>query len=173
MINAAIAAVEYAGLLPAWQRPEHTEGREGFFHLLEMSGDCEQARLSYIIRDHDREKFEQRKAMMKDALTLINDRYPHCARLEIHDQYYNLKDFMKGDFRSVDRAKKALEEAGITPVSTPVRGGTDGAQLSARGLITPNLGTGDGNCHGRFEFVSINQMEKMVGILETILGEMK
>ena len=172
MINAAIAAVEYASLLPAWERPEHTEGREGFFHLLEMSGDCENAKLSYIIRDHDHDHFEKRKEMMNSALTLINERYPDCATLEIHDSYYNLKDFMKGDFRSVDRAKQALEQHGLTPVSIPVRGGTDGAQLSARGLITPNLGTGDGNCHGRFEFVSVTQMDKMVGIVETILGEM-
>lgn len=169
MINAAMAAVTYANMLPQWERPEFTEGSEGFFHLLEMSGECESASLHYLIRDHDRQKFEQKKQILRSVQNYINELYPDCCKLEINDQYYNLKDYMDGDMTSVELAKRALEENGITPVSNPVRGGTDGAMLTARGLITPNLGTGDGNCHGRYEFVSIQELTKMVDVVCRIL----
>lgn len=169
MINAAAAAVTFAGMLPQWQRPEFTEGYEGFLHLLEMEGECEHASLSYLIRDHDRQKFEQKKQILRSVQNYINELYPDCCKLEINDQYYNLKDYMYGDMTSVDLAKRALEENGIAPASKPVRGGTDGAMLTARGLITPNLGTGDGNCHGRYEFVSIKELTKMVDVVCRIL----
>ncbi len=169
MINAAIAAITYANMLPQWERPEFTEKDEGFFHLLEMSGECERASLHYLIRDHDRQKFEQKKQIMRSVQNYINELYPDCCKLEINDQYYNLKDYMDGDMTSVQLAKRALEENGIKPVSNPVRGGTDGAMLTARGLITPNLGTGDGNCHGRYEFVSIQELTKMVDVVCRIL----
>lgn len=171
MVNAAAAAVEFAALLPQWQRPEFTEGYEGFLHLLDLKGDVEEAHLQYLIRDHDRTLFEHKKQILSDAARLINDRYPDCCTVSVEDQYYNLKDFMNGDLTSVERAKKALREVGIEPVSRPIRGGTDGAVLTSRGLITPNLGTGDGNCHGRYEFVSINQMNQMVDAVCRILED--
>ena len=141
MINAAAVAVDFASRLPQWERPEFTEGEEGFFHLLEMSGECDHAHLAYIIRDHNRQRFE----------------------------YYNLADAMNGDTRAVERAKDSLKACGIEPDSLPIRGGTDGAMLTWKGLITPNLGTGGGNFHGRYEFVSINKMNKMVEVITDML----
>lgn len=168
MLNAAQIACQYAMLLPAEQTPSHTEGREGFFHLLNMEGECEQARLTYLIRDHDLEKFNERKAFLQSAADLINAQYGPVCTVDVRDQYLNMVEYMNGDFRSVDRARAALETCGITPVSIPVRGGTDGAMLTVRGLITPNLGTGGGNCHGRFEFASITKMDRMVDVLHHI-----
>lgn len=168
MLNAAQIACQYAMLLPAEQTPSHTEGREGFFHLLNMEGECEQARLTYLIRDHDLEKFNERKAFLQSAADLINAQYGPVCTVDVRDQYLNMVEYMNGDFRSVDRARAALEACGITPVSVPVRGGTDGAMLTVRGLITPNLGTGGGNCHGRFEFASITKMDRMVDVLHHI-----
>lgn len=169
MINAAAAAVQFASVLPQWQRPEFTEGYEGFLHLLHMEGECEKAHLQYLIRDHDRTLFEKKKEILRNAQALVNSLYEGCCHLEIHDQYYNLKDYMNGDMHSVERAKKALREAGLEPRSNPIRGGTDGAVLSQNGLITPNLGTGMANCHGRYEFVSVNKMEQMSDIVCDIL----
>lgn len=171
MINAAMLAVDFASRLPQWERPEFTEGEEGFFHLLEMHGACEKAELEYLIRDHSREKFEIKKTMLQDIATEMNDLYPECCTVEIRDQYYNMKDAMDPEMKAVKLAKKAIEECGLTPRSLPIRGGTDGAILTWRGLDTPNLGTGGGNYHGRFEFVSINKMEKMVEILSRLLQD--
>ncbi len=168
MINAALVACQYAMLLPAEQTPAHTEGREGFFHLLGMEGECEEARLTYIIRDHDLEKFEGRKVFMQAAADMINAQYGPVCTIEIQDQYRNMKEYMHGDFRSVEKANAAVEACGYTPRHVAVRGGTDGAMLTVRGLNTPNLGTGGGNCHGRFEFASINKMNDMVQILHHI-----
>lgn len=169
MINAAGLAVTYASMLPQWAKPEHTCDREGFIHLLEMSGDCENASLSFIVRDHDHDLFEHKKEIMKDVAKYINDLYPESCTVTLRDQYLNMKDYMHGDFEAVERAKAALEKCGITPRSLPIRGGTDGAMLTKRGLITPNLGTGGGNFHGRFEFASIQKMEKMVDVVCQIL----
>lgn len=169
MINAAAAAVQFASVLPQWQRPEFTEGYEGFLHLLHMEGECEKAHLQYLIRDHDRTLFEKKKEILRNAQALVNSLYEGCCHLEIHDQYYNLKDYMNGDMHSVERAKNALRKAGLEPKSNPIRGGTDGAVLSQNGLITPNLGTGMANCHGRYEFVSVNKMEQMSDIVCDIL----
>lgn len=171
MINAAAAAVEFAALLPAWQRPEFTESREGFFHLVSMSGECIQAVLEYIIRDHDSEAFAHKKEVLEQSARLINTRYPGCCQVEIHDEYSNMKDYMNGDFRSVDLALKALKKEGIEAVPTPVRGGTDGAMLTRKGLVTPNLGSGGGNYHGRYEFASIQKMNKMVDVVRHILED--
>ena len=171
MINAVMLAVDFASRLPQWERPEFTEGEEGFFHLLEMHGACEKAELEYLIRDHSREKFEIKKTMLQDIATEMNDLYPECCTVEIRDQYYNMKDAMDPEMKAVKLAKKAIEECGLTPRSLPIRGGTDGAILTWRGLDTPNLGTGGGNYHGRFEFVSINKMEKMVEILSRLLQD--
>lgn len=171
MINAAAVAVEFASLMPAWMVPEHTEGREGYIHLLEIEGLCEHARLRYIIRDHDMNLFEKKKEIMKDAANTINLRYPGVCTLEITDQYKNMKEYMHGDYRSVKRAFEALEKEGIHADSQPVRGGTDGAVITEMGLNTPNLGTGGGNCHGRFEFVSIDKMNTMVRVLCRLVTE--
>lgn len=171
MINAAALACRYAELLPESMRPEHTEGREGFLHLLSMEGECEQARLQYLIRDHDKAQFEAKKKLMLAAADWMNAQHPDCCHVEIKDQYENMKDYMHGDFRSVKRAEKALRACGIEPVSHAVRGGTDGAMLTQRGLNTPNLGTGGGNCHGRYEFASIDKMNQMVDVLCHILED--
>ena len=169
MVNAAAVAVQFASMLPQWARPEFTEGTEGFIHLLEVKGDCDQASLQYIIRDHNREKFEQKKQLMKDITNVINEMWPDCATITMRDQYSNLEDAMHGDMRAVERAKAALKACGITPKSDPIRGGTDGASLTWKGLITPNLGTGGNNFHGRYEFVSIQKMEKMTDVLLHLL----
>lgn len=169
MINATAVAVDFASRLPQWERPEFTEGEEGFFHLLEMSGECDHAHLAYIIRDHNRQRFEEKKQLMKKIAETVNCLYNNCLTLEIRDQYYNLADAMNGDTRAVERAKDSLKACGIEPDSLPIRGGTDGAMLTWKGLITPNLGTGGGNFHGRYEFVSINKMNKMVEVVTDML----
>lgn len=169
MINAAMVAVHYASILPPAQRPEFTQDREGFIHLISMTGECEFAQLEYLIRDHDLKLFEQKKKLLQEAATFINTLYENCCQVEISDRYYNMKDYIHGDMRAVNKAKKALESLGITPISTPIRGGTDGAMLTIKGLITPNLGTGGANCHGRYEFLSINKMKTMVDVICKIL----
>lgn len=171
MKNAAAAALYFSSLLPQWQRPEFTEGYEGYFHLLSMEGDVESAHLQYLIRNHDRAAFEHQKNVLEQAAALVNSILPGCCSLSIRDQYYNLKDFMHGNMEPVERARKALRQTGIEPLSLPVRGGTDGAILSAHGLITPNLGAGGGNYHGRFEFASINEMNQMVEAICRILED--
>lgn len=169
MINAAGLAVTYASMLPQWAKPEHTCGREGFIHLLEMHGECEHATLSYIVRDHDHDLFEHKKQLLLDLAQYLNSLHPDCCQVTLREQYLNMKDYMQGDFESVNRAKAALQACGITPRSLPIRGGTDGAMLTQRGLNTPNLGTGGGNYHGRFEFASVQKMEKMVDVVCQIL----
>lgn len=169
MINASAAAVKFASLLPQWMVPEHTEGYEGYLHLMDMKGDCDHATLTYLIRDHDRTLFEHKKEILKDAARIVNDLYPNCCKLVIEDQYYNMKDYMNGNMEAVDRAKAALKANGIEPKSQAVRGGTDGSRLTEMGLITPNLGTGGDNYHGRYEYISIDKMNKMVDVVCTIL----
>ncbi len=169
MINAAAAAVHFAASLPQAQRPEFTEGREGFLHLISIEGECEWARLEYLIRDHNLTLFEQKKELLKEAAAFTNTLYEDCCHLEITDRYYNMKDYLQGNMEAVEKAKEALKSVGITPTSTPIRGGTDGAMLTVKGLITPNLGTGGANCHGRYEFVSINKMNQMVDVICKIL----
>ena len=169
MVNACAAAVKFAAILPQWMRPEHTEGYEGYLHLMKMNGDGDHASLFYLIRDHDRALFEHKKEILKDTARIVNDLYPDCCKLEIEDQYYNMKDYMNGSMEAVERAKKALQAHGIEPKSTAIRGGTDGACLTEKGLVTPNLGTGGDNYHGRYEYVSINKMNKMVDVVCTLL----
>lgn len=169
MINAAGLAMEYASLMPKDRVPEKTEGYEGFFHLIQMEGECEKACLYYLIRNHDQEEFEKQKQEMMALGEAFNQKYPDSTEIEITDQYYNLASFMKGDTSTVDRAKKAVEKAGMIPVSLPIRGGTDGAMLSARGLICPNLGTGSYNHHSRFEYADVQQMEAMVKVIKNII----
>lgn len=171
MVNACLAAMEFNALLPEKEIPACTSNREGFYHLVSMDGNVDHARLNYILRDHDKEQFEARKQAILKAAETINATYgPGTATAHVRDQYYNMVEFMK-DERPVEKARQALKAAGLEPVSKPVRGGTDGAMLSARGLFTPNLGTGSGNHHGRYEFASIQKMNKMVEVIKNILLE--
>ena len=170
MINASLVAMEFAGLLPPWERPEHTEGYEGFYHLLGMSGNEEAAELRYILRDHDRAKLEAKKAVMKTACEMLNNRYgAGTVTLELKDSYRNMKEIVEQHPEIIDRAKKAFEANGGDPVVKPIRGGTDGAQLSFRGLPCPNLSTGGYNFHGRKELIPVPAMEKMVDVLVSLV----
>ena len=170
MINSMLIAMEFASLLPASQRPEHTEGYEGFFHLVGMGGEVEHSELHYIIRDHDMEKFARKKEMMVSAAAFINAKYGEgTLELTLRDSYFNMKKCIEPCFYVVERAKKAMEAVGITPVEVPIRGGTDGARLSYEGLPCPNLFTGGENFHGRFEYIPVEDMEKSVELLVEIL----
>lgn len=169
MVNAALLAVEFASMLPEDQTPAKTEGREGFYHLVSMEGVCESATLTYILREHDAEKFEKQIETIERVRDSLNEKYGDRIEVEVRRQYANMKDYMKGDMRAVERARKAIEKAGLELVSIAVRGGTDGAMLTQRGLICPNLGTGSYNHHGRFEFASIQQMDRMVRIVRDIV----
>lgn len=160
MINAARVATEIVSKLPANETPETTEGYEGFFHLTGISGNCEKAQLSFIIRDHDREYFESRKAEMEDIVAIINEDYGDIATLEIKDQYYNMKEKVEPMMYIIDIAKQAISDAGMKPKVRAIRGGTDGAQLSFMGLPCPNIFAGGINFHGPHEFCPVQSMEK-------------
>ena len=170
MINSQLIAMEFNSLLPAAQRPEHTEGYEGFIMLLEMQGEVEESSLTYIIRDHDMEKFLQKKATMEAAATFINVKYGE-GTLELHmrDSYFNMKKCIEPCMYVVERAMKAMEAVGMEPKTVPIRGGTDGARLSYEGLPCPNLCTGGENYHGRFEYIPVEDMEKCVEMLVAIM----
>lgn len=166
MINAALVAMEMNGMLPPNEIPAKTQGREGFFHLCDMSGDVSAAKLSYIIRDHDAEKFSQRKQTMREIERKINETYgAGTATLTLREQYRNMAEILQHHPDVVERAKQAIRAVGLTPVSNPVRGGTDGAQLSFRGLPCPNLGTGAYALHGPYEHAIAEQMDVMTEIL--------
>ena len=161
MINANRLAAEFATMLPASETPEATEGYEGFYHLTGMESCTENARLNYIIRDHDREKFEDRKRFMQKCVDQMNARYGEgTVRAEIKDQYYNMKEKIDPQMHVIDIVLKAMQACGVPPRVSPIRGGTDGAQLSFRGLPCPNIFAGGVNFHGPYEFVSIQVMEK-------------
>ena len=161
MINAARIATELQNMIPATDLPETTEGYEGFYHLLHLDGNCESAVMSYIIRDHDRKKFEARKDFMKKLADKLNDKYgKDVVAIEIYDQYYNMKEKVEPVMHVIDIAIKAMEELGISPKVQAIRGGTDGAQLSFRGLPCPNIFAGGINFHGPYEFLPIPSMEK-------------
>lgn len=166
MINAALVAMEINGMLPPDEIPAKTQGREGFFHLCDMSGDVSAAKLSYIIRDHDAEKFSQRKQTMREIERKINETYgAGTAALTLREQYHNMAEILQHHPDVVEQAKRAIRVVGLTPVSNPVRGGTDGAQLSFRGLPCPNLGTGAYALHGPYEHAIAEQMDVMTEIL--------
>ena len=160
MINAARIATELASMLPADETPETTEGYEGFFHLTSLNGTCEKAQLSFIIRDHDREYFESRKSEMSDIVEAINEKYGNVATLELKDQYYNMREMVEAKMHIIDIAKQAISEAGMTPKVKAIRGGTDGAQLSFKGLPCPNIFAGGLNFHGPHEFCPVQSLEK-------------
>ncbi len=172
MINAGRVATELVQLLPQNETPETTEGYEGFFHLTGIQGGCESASLSFIIRDHDKTKFEQRKQTMTSVVETINRKYGEgVAVLELKDQYYNMREMVEPKMYIIDIAKKAIEEAGMVPKIVAIRGGTDGAQLSFKGLPCPNLFAGGINFHGPFEFCPVQSMEKaMMTVVNIVKG---
>ena len=169
MINANRLAVEFAAMLPENETPEHTEGYEGFYHLLGIKSNIEQATLSYIIRDHDRDRFEDRKDFICECVARINAKYGDgTAVAEVKDQYYNMKEKIDPNMHVIDLVLKAMQECGVPPKVEPIRGGTDGAQLSFKGLPCPNIFAGGVNFHGPYEFVSIQVMEKAMQVIVKI-----
>ena len=166
MVNAIQVAIDLHNSLPAHERAEKTEGREGFFHLYKFDGSVDHARMVYLIRDHDRETFKERKHLLERIVDGLNTELgSKRISMNLYDQYYNLKDALEGKMESVEIAKKAMEELDIKPVIYPVRGGTDGSTISYKGLPTPNLFAGGENMHSRFEYVSLQTMEKALDVL--------
>ena len=170
MVNAQYIAMEFQSLLPAAQKPEYTEGYEGFLHLTDMEGSVEHARLRYIIRDHDMAKFTEKKEIMAAAAGFLNRKYGEgTVTLTVKDSYYNMREKIEPCFYIVERAMKAMRAVGMDARTSPVRGGTDGARLSYEGLPCPNLCTGGDNYHGRFEYIPVEDMEKCVEMLISLL----
>jgi len=170
MVNSQLLAMEYQSLLPAHQRPECTEGYEGFIHLTDMQGEVEKSVLRYIIRDHDMGKFQEKKALMTAAGDYMNRKYgAGTVTVTIRDSYYNMREKIEPCMYVVERAKQAMEAVGMQPVEVPIRGGTDGARLSYMGLPCPNLCTGGENYHGRFEFIPVEDMDLCTRMLVEIL----
>lgn len=169
MVNANRLAAEFAMMLPADETPETTEGYEGFYHLLGVESNIENAKLSYIIRDHDRERFESRKEFIKECVAKMNEKYGEgTVEAEVKDQYYNMKEKIDPNMHVVDIVLKAMQDCGVPPKVEPIRGGTDGAQLSFKGLPCPNIFAGGVNFHGPYEFVSVQVMEKAVQVIVNI-----
>lgn len=168
MVNSIRVAGNFIQMLPRWETPEHTEGYEGFYHLVGIEGNVEQTTLTYIIRDHDRNRFESRKREIEHLVRKTNTEYPGCCTVEIKDQYYNMREKIEPVMHIIDYVKEAMLEAGVTPKVQPIRGGTDGAQLSFKGLPCPNIFAGGENFHGRFEYVPIQSMEKAADVIVNI-----
>ncbi|EOX2763419.1 peptidase T [Enterococcus hirae] len=169
MINALQLAIDFHNQLPADEVPEKTTGYEGFFHLMGLNGNVEEATMSYIIRDHDREKFEARKAKITEIQEKLNSRFDQArVKVDMYDQYYNMREIIEKDMSIVELAKQAMIDLEIEPVIEPVRGGTDGSKISYLGIPTPNLFAGGENMHGRFEFVSLQVMEKATDVIVKI-----
>lgn len=170
MKNAVLMAMEFQNMLPVFENPMYTEGYEGFYHLDTIKGDVEFTHMEYIIRDHDKEKFEAKKAFMTKAADYLNGKYgAGTVDLTIKDSYYNMKEKIEPFMYLIDIAKAAMEETGIDPIITPIRGGTDGARLSYQGLPCPNLCTGGYNFHGKYEFIPVQSMEMVVDVLLKIV----
>ena len=166
MVNAQLVAMEFASMLPLQERPEHTEGREGFYHLRSMKGQVDQAELEFIIRDHDRARFEARKARFAVIADYLNGVYgPGTVEVRVRDTYYNMREIVEGRMDIVQRALDAYRAVGVEPKVAPIRGGTDGALLTFKGLPTPNIATGGMNFHGPFECIAVEDMEKMTDML--------
>lgn len=169
MVNANLLSVEFAKMLPEDETPETTEGYQGFYHLTNIQSNTELAKLSYIIRDHDREKFEDRKRYIQNCVDKMNERYGEGTVVaEVKDQYYNMKEKIDPEMHVIDLVLKAMQESGVAPKVKPIRGGTDGAQLSFKGLPCPNIFAGGVNFHGPYEFVSIRSMEKAKEVIVNI-----
>lgn len=171
MKNSIFVAMEYADAFDRKDTPEHTEGYEGFFHLNDIEGDVEETSMYYIIRDFFEDTFEGRKVKMMEAASFLNEKYGEgTVTVEIKDQYKNMRTMVEPHMYLIEHAKKAMEMAGVKPIIKPIRGGTDGAQLSYMGLPCPNLFTGGENYHGRFEFISVESMEKAVAVLKNLIS---
>lgn len=169
MVNASRLACEFNSYIPESDIPETTEGYQGFYHLLGIESHCEEAKLSYIIRDHDREKFEERKEFIENIAKSMNEKYGEgTVKVVLKDQYYNMKEKIDPNMHVIDIVLKAMQDTGVTPRVEPIRGGTDGAQLSFRGLPCPNIFAGGVNFHGPYEFVSVQVMEKAVQVIVRI-----
>ena len=168
MINSIRVANSFIAMLPRWETPEHTEGYEGFYHLVGIEGSVEQTVLTYIIRDHDRARFESRKREIEHLCRKTNMEYPGCCTAEIKDQYYNMREKIEPQMHIIEIATQAMELSGIEPKVQPIRGGTDGAQLSFKGLPCPNIFAGGENFHGRYEYVPIQSMEKATEVIVNI-----
>ena len=168
MINSIRIANQFVIMLPRWETPEHTEGYEGFYHLVSIEGTVEKTVLTYIIRDHDRDRFERRKKEFEHLTRKINNEFPGVASLEISDQYYNMREKIEPVKHIVDIAIEAMKNVDVVPKVVPIRGGTDGAQLSFMGLPCPNIFAGGLNFHGRYEFVPIPSMEKATEVIVEI-----
>ncbi len=168
MVNSIRVATQFIVMLPRWETPEHTEGYEGFYHLVGIEGSVEETVLTYIIRDHDHERFESRKREIEHLVRKTNIEFLGCASVEIKDQYYNMREKIEPVMHIIEVAEKAMLEAGVEPKVQPIRGGTDGAQLSFKGLPCPNIFAGGENFHGRYEYVSIQSMEKAASVIVNI-----
>ena len=174
MINAAEVALEYHRLLPEQAKPEYTDGYDGFYHLHDMVGCVEEAKLEYILRNHDRELFERQKEMMEICASFINQKYNRdIVKVQTVDSYYNMKEKFDGKMYIVEMVEEALRNLGYDPKRTAIRGGTDGANLTYMGMCCPNLGTGCGNCHGRYEYACIQEMDEAVKVLLEIVRLVK
>jgi len=170
MINSMRIAQQFIGMIPRHETPEHTEGYEGFYHLTNMEGTVEKTTLSYIIRDHDRDRFERRKKEIQHLVNKINAEFGEdTATLELKDQYYNMREKIEPVMHIIDLAFEAMQEVGVTPNVKPIRGGTDGARLSFEGLPCPNIFAGGHNFHGRFEYVPVQSMEKAMQVVVKIV----
>jgi tripeptide aminopeptidase len=171
MINATLVAHKILSMLPPTQRPEHTEKYEGFYHLMTLNGNVEKAEMQFIIRDHDRKKFEEKKKFLKEIVQLVNMEFGReLVHLELKDQYYNMRQKIEPVIHVVERAKVAMKKAGVQPKVKAIRGGTDGARLSYEGLPCPNIFAGGHNFHGPFEFIPVPSMKKAVEVILNIAG---
>ncbi len=168
MINSMRIANQFVIMLPRWETPEHTEDYEGFYHLVSMEGTVEQTVLTYIIRDHDRDRFDRRKKELEHLARKINHEFPNCCSIDIKDQYYNMREKIEPVMHIIDIAKEAMRLSDVEPRVQPIRGGTDGAQLSFKGLPCPNIFAGGLNFHGRYEFVPIQAMDKAMQVIVNI-----
>lgn len=168
MINSIRIANTFTSMLPRWETPEHTEGYEGFYHLISIQGDVEKTDVTYIIRDHDRDRFERRKKELEHLVRKINNEFPNSTTIEIKDQYYNMREKIEPIMYIIDLAEDAMRNVGVTPHVVPIRGGTDGAQLSFKGLPCPNIFAGGLNFHGRYEYIPVKSMEKATDVIVEI-----
>ncbi len=172
MKNAILIAQEFQGMLPAFENPMYTEMYEGFYHLDSINGNVEQVKMDYIIRDHDKIKFEQKKERFIKTAEFLNDKYgTDTIIIDMKDSYYNMREIIEADMHLIEKVRSTMEELEVTPIITPIRGGTDGARLSFMGLPCPNICTGGENFHGKYEYVSVQSMEKIVDILIKLAGK--
>lgn len=169
MVNSILVGMELNSMLPVNERPEYTEGYEGFYHITRFKGTVEVTEIEYIIRDHDKDKFNKKKEALEDVVGFLNRRYGNIIALEIEDSYYNMKEKIEPKFEIIELAKKAMEELGIEPKIVPIRGGTDGAMLSYKGLPCPNIFAGGHNYHGKYEYIPVMAMEKAVEVILKII----